>query len=98
MDNLIIDTINQYHPVPKGQIYEPGQYEIDCELYKWLRYNYERCIREKSNFKQYLDLMDTITPSMTEEEKAAVIAEALSHIKGTIYYNDSIIKKYDLAN
>ena len=96
LDDKIIELLNKYHPVQKGEIYVPGSYEPDCKIYTWLRYNCLDAVGQISKFKEALDKLNTITPDMTPEEIQAIWDEALIIISDTCYME--IISFYDVEN
>lgn len=96
MDQLIIDLLNEKKPVPRGAWYADGQYEPDCDLYNFLRYNYEDCVKDLATFKKALDKLDTIKYYMDAEKQQEIYLAARQIVEKTVYIK--IFDKFDTEN
>lgn len=91
LKTVIFNSIESNHPLKEGQIYNKNTYEVDCELYKWLIYNYQGAINDLDKFKEAVKLLKTIEDHPFEEDD---IIEQVNYLIKYTAYNEPIIDEY----
>lgn len=95
MRGIIYEGIEKYHPLKEGEVYDKDTYEVDCDLYKWLIYNYQDAIDNLDKFKEAVSLLKTIEEHPADEDE---ILEQVNYLIRYTVYNDVIIDEYAWGN
>lgn len=90
------DLIEKYHPAQiNDPEYDPETYEVNCDLYSWVIYNY---ISAAENLDSFNKMIEYLHKAIDDPEHSAYwTQEANKIIQGTPY-NDDIFNSYDLIN
>jgi len=70
------DLIDKYHPVPNCEEYNPTTYNINCDLYSWLIYNYEDAVKDLDSFDKMIEYLHNAINATTEEEEMYWLTKA----------------------
>lgn len=97
LKQYMYDLIDKYHPVPNGEEYNPTTYNINCDLYSWLIYNYEDAVKDLDSFDKMIEYLHNAINATTEEEEMYWLTKANIAIQNTVYDAD-LFNEYDINN
>lgn len=97
LKQYMYDLIDKYHPVPNCEEYNPTTYNINCDLYSWLIYNYEDAVKDLDSFDKMIEYLHNAINATTEEEEMYWLTKANIAIQNTVYDAD-LFNEYDINN
>ena len=91
------DLIKKYHPLTLDEEqYDPDTYEVNCELYAWLLYNYEDAVKDLESFNKMIECLHNAIDH--PEQKDEWIRKANIAIQNTVYDVDDLFDMYSIEN
>lgn len=96
LKEYMYNLIEKYHPITINGS-DSDEYEVDCELYKWLLRNYEGAVKDLSSFNKMIEYLHNAINATIPEEESYWLEKANIVIKNTVY-DDDIFNMYNIDN